>query len=363
MRSTLRSTAWHLTSAATVALFGATSFAGAPAAQLLFANYSDNTVRALYSDGSTQIVLSSANGLSGPFGSNALAVGPEGRLYVADYNSHKVMRFPNTLPSGETGEVVLDESHGIDTPDGLALHGDTIYIANREAGSILKLTANGALNEFDFFFGAPMSLAAGTTDLYAATSFGELLRYEAYSAAQRTFLGSTNGGNIAIALSADEDLLYVLDDGAVHAVHVDGSGSDFIASGLAGADEGLALEQIDGVDIALYAADFAGRIYRVDLSDGEVAQLADRSDGLAGPSGILLLRNGLSPCAGFQRCDANCDGIVNNFDIDAFVLALADPVLYREMFPECSRNCGSDTNLDSRVDNFDIEPFVDCIAG
>lgn len=59
--------------------------------------------------------------------------------------------------------------------------------------------------------------------------------------------------------------------------------------------------------------------------------------------------------------DVNCDGLVNNFDIDAFVLALSDPQAYAEAFPLCDI-AAADINGDGLVNNFDIDPFVQCIA-
>ncbi|MBL8878379.1 MAG: hypothetical protein JNG88_04595 [Phycisphaerales bacterium] len=55
--------------------------------------------------------------------------------------------------------------------------------------------------------------------------------------------------------------------------------------------------------------------------------------------------------------DCNCDGVLNNFDIDAFVLALTDPAAYEATYPECNI-FEADINGDGRVDNFDIDPFV-----
>ena len=60
--------------------------------------------------------------------------------------------------------------------------------------------------------------------------------------------------------------------------------------------------------------------------------------------------------------DMNCDGVVNNFDIDAFVLALTNPVLYQTMYPDCDIMNG-DMNGDGVLNNFDIDPFVAALAG
>jgi len=66
-------------------------------------------------------------------------------------------------------------------------------------------------------------------------------------------------------------------------------------------------------------------------------------------------RGGLYPAA--LVGDLNCDGVVNNFDIDPFVLALTDPAEYAKRFPRCDRML-ADCNGDGVVDNFDIDPFV-----
>lgn len=59
--------------------------------------------------------------------------------------------------------------------------------------------------------------------------------------------------------------------------------------------------------------------------------------------------------------DLNCDGAVNNFDIDAFVLAIVDQVAYMTAYPTCSVASG-DVNHDGMLNNFDIDPFVACIV-
>ncbi len=63
-------------------------------------------------------------------------------------------------------------------------------------------------------------------------------------------------------------------------------------------------------------------------------------------------------CAGFTVGDTNCDGLVNNGDIDAFVLAVTDPSGYDAAFPACSAPCTADINDDGFVNNADIDGFV-----
>ena len=60
--------------------------------------------------------------------------------------------------------------------------------------------------------------------------------------------------------------------------------------------------------------------------------------------------------------DLNCDGAVDTADIDAFVLALVDPVGYAAVFPGCDIML-ADMNGDGAVDTADIDGFVAAIIG
>jgi hypothetical protein len=60
--------------------------------------------------------------------------------------------------------------------------------------------------------------------------------------------------------------------------------------------------------------------------------------------------------------DLNCDGLVNGYDIDPFVLALTDPAAYAEQWPDCDYMLG-DVNGDGAVNGYDIDPFVGLLTG
>lgn len=62
-----------------------------------------------------------------------------------------------------------------------------------------------------------------------------------------------------------------------------------------------------------------------------------------------------------QRGDLNCDGRVDNFDIDPFVQALADPDGYEADHPSCATWL-ADCNRDGLVNNFDIDSFVSVLT-
>ena len=65
-------------------------------------------------------------------------------------------------------------------------------------------------------------------------------------------------------------------------------------------------------------------------------------------------------CAAFELGDVNCDGSINAFDIEPFLVALFDPDHYSEMFPDCDINT-ADINEDGSIDAFDIEPFLELL--
>jgi hypothetical protein len=78
-------------------------------------------------------------------------------------------------------------------------------------------------------------------------------------------------------------------------------------------------------------------------------------------------------CAFQIHGDANCDGDVNVFDIDAFVIALAQgeaawTAAYGGEVPwppfvDCGYPCVNDCNHDGAVNVFDIDPFVRILVG
>ncbi len=58
--------------------------------------------------------------------------------------------------------------------------------------------------------------------------------------------------------------------------------------------------------------------------------------------------------ASCDPCDANCDGVIDAFDIEPFIATLGGA-------PGCSP-CAGDANGDGTIDAFDVEPFINCLA-
>jgi hypothetical protein len=64
----------------------------------------------------------------------------------------------------------------------------------------------------------------------------------------------------------------------------------------------------------------------------------------------------------YQPGDVNCDGEIDAFDIDPFVLALTDPAGYVAKYPDCDVTL-ADITEDGYADAFDIDPFVKLLTG
>ncbi len=64
--------------------------------------------------------------------------------------------------------------------------------------------------------------------------------------------------------------------------------------------------------------------------------------------------------AAAPRADLNCDGSIDFFDIDPFLLALFDPAGYAAAFPACDILTG-DIDGDGMVNFFDIDGFLSCL--
>ncbi|MGE0482271.1 MAG: dockerin type I domain-containing protein [Phycisphaerae bacterium] len=96
--------------------------------------------------------------------------------------------------------------------------------------------------------------------------------------------------------------------------------------------------------------------YRVEL-DYDLDGDTDDSD-----RAHLLGREPVAPTEGlcFVLADMNCDGAVNNFDSDGYVLALVDPEGYAVEYAACDLLRG-DIDRNGHVNNFDTDLFTNCI--
>ncbi len=103
------------------------------------------------------------------------------------------------------------------------------------------------------------------------------------------------------------------------------------------------------VDLNSYLAPDSGWQLNAAWSINDQGRIAGVGQHLGQPRAFLL-----TPLV---TGDLNCDGAVNAFDIDPFVLALTDPAAYAAAFATCGV-MAADVNGDGVVNAFDIDPFV-----
>lgn len=75
----------------------------------------------------------------------------------------------------------------------------------------------------------------------------------------------------------------------------------------------------------------------------------------------VIVAAALDSCWGQATGDSNCDGVVDTYDIDGFVLALGDQAAWTAAYG-CNYLCANDTNGDGAVDTYDIDSFVALLA-
>lgn len=95
---------------------------------------------------------------------------------------------------------------------------------------------------------------------------------------------------------------------------------------------------------------------------GDVLRLRFTASDVGGPSVVEGAVDAVSLVD--HRCepndiagDMNCDGLLNFFDIDGFVLALFDPAAYVAANETC-RLENADVNADGAINFFDVDPFI-----
>ncbi|MBK9128236.1 MAG: S8 family serine peptidase [Phycisphaerales bacterium] len=94
--------------------------------------------------------------------------------------------------------------------------------------------------------------------------------------------------------------------------------------------------------------------WKVEVIGSEIVQDARPESPNVIDADFALVVNGGST---FRPGDANCDGVINFDDIDAFVAALSGPAAYAVQYPDCTWLL-ADANLSDAVDFDDIDAFV-----
>jgi sugar lactone lactonase YvrE len=229
---------WNVTTFADVNdnLSGPTSLIFSPARTLLCGNFWSAQILEFDAAGNGSLLYDSTSGLLSPFGANGLAYDANWNLYVSDFYLKEILCFP---AGGGSPVVFADASDGIDEPDGIAFaaNGD-LYVANRNANTVLTIDPAGGVTTFDTLPYDPYSIVIRDNgDIFVATkSTQNVYKYPGGDVSKRKLVQTftNNTGNPSLQLSLDQSKLYYTSFGTGNLIEIDtkyGSWTEVIKAG------------------------------------------------------------------------------------------------------------------------------------
>ncbi len=123
------------------------------------------------------------------------------------------------------------------------------------------------------------------------------------------------------------------------------------SGGLLSYPTGIAVDRAGDMIVSCY---HSASLVRVDAETGTQETIAT-GDLLGNPRGLEVAYRR------FFAGDLNCDGLINNADIDPFVLALTGLPQYALSWPNCNHDL-ADLNGDGLINNGDIDAFIGVLA-
>ena len=211
-------------------------------------------------------------------------------------------------------------------------------------GGFEQGTPNPVWDEFSENFASPICSANSCTDFFGGAFEGDWWAW---------FGGATRSETAYLRQQVTIPV-----GTATLSFHLDitsssGNGSDFMTVSLDGQELFTALES----DANAYHPWTEVVIDVSAFADGG-SHLLSFDSTVSGPmrSNFFVDAVGIEVEAGLPG-DLNCDGEMNAFDIEPFLLALFQPDEYVLQYPDCDINL-ADINSDGSIDAFDIEPFL-----
>jgi probable HAF family extracellular repeat protein len=291
-------------------------------------------------------------------GGAARAVSPDGSVMVGTVDSdtgfYRAFRW-----TAETGMVGLNDFTGQQTATALGVSSNgSIVVGYASVGSLVNPRAvkwtNGA-GEFLPLLGGGLSAASAVTpdgSIIVGQSAGRAVRWINEALPENLGLLPSGGLNLysASAVSADGNVIV----GLANYSGLQETGAAFVWDAAHGMrDLNVVLTQELGLNLNGFYCFWALGV----SADGQV--IVGYGFNADGQQEAFMADLHTTPPR--TPADLNCDGAVNNFDIDAFVLALTNPAAYALQFPGCDAN-NADVNDDGAINNFDIDPFVNCLT-
>ncbi len=299
---------------------------------------------------------------------DAIQVG--GEIWVTDQSSDAIFRFDLQ------GAYISAITEGLDNLRGMEWIDDVVYVCNAGTGNgapgeaILRFTPEGMPLASFAQPGSPFDVFPHDGELLISdSSSNDVERWTAGGAALGRFENDASGlafpQQIARRASNGNLLVAGFSGGANAGIYEFDAGGAQVALRAAGVAVRGVYELSNGRLLFTTGSGTSGAVRILDPASGQIV------DALAGgitPQFVnLLTRPG--GCDGALRGDANCDGAVDNGDIDCFVAALIDAEgdVWRNCAlatnPDCVQDflCINDANGDGAVDNGDIDAFIDLL--
>ncbi len=270
-------------------------------------------------------------------------------------NYNKLELFFDTRPGGQ--QRILHDNPVIDD-------GALQRLGDAGIGDGLTLDPNFAA---DFWIGlsggdTPYTLYVNYAELYVNegnTGFAQFLGEGA--AADRSWDGLVVGNNPEVLLATIDNSNTLGVDGGTELIDLVGVYPEDVTTGI---ELSIPLTLLDSPSGACRVVALLNAPAHDHLSNQVLGALGG-GDSLGEPR-----TTDLGTIAGLQYFvvtsgilgDLNCDNLINNGDIDPFVLALTNPSLYDTTYPNCDRDL-ADCNDDGLVNNGDIDAFVALLSG
>ncbi|QOJ14865.1 MAG: hypothetical protein HRU75_09520 [Planctomycetia bacterium] len=291
-----------------------------------------------------------------------------GNYYMVDETADAVFEYGANRLYIQT--LANSSGNGLDQPYSIALHNNQLYVSvvgglSPNTVQRFELDGSGQTTFADFALlgaGTPRDILFRANDVLIGDSVGDdIERFD------------LSGGFLSIWHDSD---------GATgidfpNQLYADANG-DILAAGFT-APFGIYRYDANGAQLNYWTLPTSPRgVHR--LGNGRILWSGGTRVGVLDPATGTSADVLNTPNASFRfitlvaddclRGDANCDGAVNNFDIDPFVAAILDPASPTPP-PGYSGNadcwalrlCWGDVSGDDLLNNFDIDPFVACILG
>jgi len=273
---------------------------------------------------------------------SGIALSPDGTtLVTCNSFSHTASGQPDNVSIIDTAawtEVARVTVGDFPTRAAFSPDGQKIYVSNKNSNTLSVVQNNGA----------------SSTVIATIPVDNQPFELTTNPAGDRVYVANFDSRTISVVDTVSHTVITTvplpLTGGAGQpvGVHVSADGSQlFVAAN--GAD----FHVISTVSNAIVATVNTG-LAPADLAFSESLRAAV----MPGPFGV----DGLNVVFVRTPGDLNCDGVVNNADIPAFVLALTDPGAYATAYPTCDVLLG-DVSGDGQFNNADIPAFVELLTG